>query len=307
MRFPVFPEGAWSASPLLLFDGQRIQAQLEEGDWIAGVLRVRSGGVEITYDEPRAVEGCVESSRLLDAEGTRRLRALLRPAALWTDATKALREQQIWRAAHPTFEDRAKRLVRALAGRDAGAAEPLLLGHVGRRILVRMERRNRSVATSGLLLAFDADFVALADTVVPTETALPLCPGRTSSVDVRADWNDTGLELFNRSSAPLEVLGVRTAEGTRPWEILLRPGASERIGFRRAPAGTAELLYERSERGDAILPRRLARILGGSEGSIRLPSLPDPSTLMRDLPIGTTPESREEPPVPVLPDDGGDP
>ena len=35
------------------------------------------------------------------------------------------------------------------------------------------------------------------------------------------------------------------------------------------------------------------------EGSVTLPALPDPSTLMRDLPIGTTPESREEPPVPV--------
>jgi hypothetical protein len=305
MRIPVFPAGAWSASPLQLFHGQTIQAQLEEGDWIAGVLRVGSGGVEIVYDEPRAINGCVESSRLLDDAAARRLRVLLRPAALWTDELKALRAQQIWRAAHPTLEDRCRSFVRAMIGRDPLAAEPLLRAHVGRRILLRVERRNRSIFTSGLLVAFDRDFVALADTVVPGETVLPLCPGRTLSVDLQVQWNDDGLELFNRGAEPLEILGVRTSEGTRPWEILLRPGARERIGFRRAPAGTAELLYERPERGDAILPRGIARILGGSEGSVTLPALPDPSTLMRDLPIGTTPESREEPPVPVITDDGG--
>jgi hypothetical protein len=126
-----------------------------------------------------------------------------------------------------------------------------------------------------------------------------LCPGRTISSELDATWNESGLELFNRGGTAVDVLGVRTSEGMRPWEIVLRPGCRERIGFRGAPAGTAELVYERPERGDAILTRASLRVLGGSEGSVTLPTLPDTSTFMRDLPIGTTPESREEPPVPI--------
>ena len=294
-----FPRGEWSTSPLRLFAGDRIQAQLDDGQWVSGVLHVFAGGVEVVYDEPRLVAGCVESSRIVDREGAARLKAIVRPAALWTDELRAKRDEQIWRSAHPTPGARARRWLRELVGREPLAAEPLLRRHVGRRVLVRLERRNRGIHASGLLLGFDREFLALADAVLPTETCLPLCPGRTLSVDVEAIWNDDGLALFNRGAAPLEILGVRTADGTRPWEIVLRPGFRERIGFRRAPAGTAELLYECPERGDAILARGGVQILGGSEGTVTLPALPDPSTLMRDLPIGTTPESREEPPVPV--------
>jgi hypothetical protein len=294
-----FPRGEWSTSPLRLFAGDRIQAQLDDGAWVTGVLHVFAGGVEIVYDEPRLVGGCVESSRIVDREGAARLKALVRPAALWTDALKAKREEQIWRSAHPTPGARLRRWLRELAGRDPLAAEPLLRRHVGRRVLVRLERRARVIHAAGLLLGLDREFLAFADAVVPTETALPLCPGRTLSADVEALWNDDGLELSNRAEAPLEILGVRTSEGTRPWEIVLRAGARARIGFRRAPAGTAELLYERPERCDAALARGTVRILGGSEGTVSMPALPDPSTLMKDLPIGTTPESREEPPVPI--------
>jgi hypothetical protein len=284
---------------LRLFAGDRIQAQLDDGQWVAGVLHVFAGGVEIVYDEPRLVSGCVESSRIVDREGAAELKALVRPATLWTDELRAKREDQIWRSAHPTPGARARRWLRELVGRDPLAAEPLLRRHVGRRILVRVERKSRAIHAAGLLLGYDREFLALADAVLPTETALPLCPGRTLSADVEAIWNDEGLELFNRSGGPLEILGVRTSEGMRPWEIVLRPTFRERIGFRRAPAGTAELVYESPERGDAILARRGVQILGGSEGTVSLPALPDPSTLIRDLPIGTTPESRVEPPVPI--------
>ena len=301
MRGGRFPRGEGATSPLRLFDGHRIQAQLEEGDWVTGVLHVVAGGVEILYDEPRLVGGCVESSRLLDGAAVVGLKALVRPASLWTDELRAVRDLQIWRAAHPPVRERVRRWVRELFGRDPLAAEPLLRRHLGRRILVRLDRRGRSLHAAGLLLAYDRDFLALADAVLPAETSLPLCPGRMLSADLEVAWNDEGLALFNRGSRTVEVLGIRTSEGTRPWEIALRPGFRERIGFRRQPAGTAELLYESLERADAILPRRGTRVMGGSEGTVSLPALPDPSTLMRDLPIGTTPESREEPPVPVSP------
>ena len=293
-----FPRGVWATSPLRLFEGHRVQAQLEEGDWVTGTLRVFAGGVEIHYDEPRLVAGCVESSRMLDRAAAARLKALVRPAALWTDALRATRELQIWRAGHPRLRDRCVRWARELLGRDPIATEPLLQRHVGRRILVRLERRNRAHHAAGLLLGYDADFLALADAVLPSETSLPLCPGKTSSLELEAIWSEDGLEVRNRCSETVVVLGIRASEGTRPWEIALRSGARERIGFRRQPAGTAELVYERPERADALLPRGAVRVLGASEGSVALPSLPDPSTLMRDLPIGTTPESRVEPPVP---------
>ncbi|MCA9751959.1 MAG: hypothetical protein KC591_07190, partial [Gemmatimonadetes bacterium] len=180
-------------------------------------------------------------------------------------------------------------------GRDPIAREPLLRRYLGRRLVIDLTRKSRTIQASGLLLGFDEHFLALADALLPAESSLPLCPGRTSAADLVATWNDDGLELFNRGTHSVDVLGIRTAEGLRPWEIRLRPGFRERIGFRRAPAGTAELVFESRERGDAILPRAGITVRGGSEGSVALPSLPDPSTLMRDLPIGTTPESREEP------------
>jgi hypothetical protein len=241
----------------------------------------------------------VESSRLLDRAATSRLRILLRPQSLWTDDSRVRREEQIWEAAHPSWRNRARRWALELAGRDPLAAEPLLRRYLGRRILVELDRRKRTIYASGLLLGFDRHFLALADCVLPAESSLPLCPGRMTSGNVEVMWNDDGLELFNRGARSVEVLGVRTSDGVRPWEIVLRPGFRERIGFRRGPAGTAELLMENPERGDAVLPRDGIRIRGGSEGSVTLPTLPDFSTLMRDLPIGTTPESREEPPVPV--------
>ncbi len=296
---PVFPRGEWSASPLRLLEGDRVQAQLDDGTWIAGTLKVFAGGLEILYDEPRALRGCVESSRLLDREATGRLRILLRPQSLWDDECRVRRDEQIWEAGHPSWRTRARRWARELAGRDPLAAEPLLRRYLGRRILVELQRARRTIYASGLLLAFDERFLALADCVLPAETSLPLCPGRMTSGNVEVIWNDDGLELFNRGARSVEVLGVRTAEGVRPWEIVLRPGFRERIGFRRGPAGTAELLMENPERGDAVLPRDGVLIRGGSEGTVSIPALPDPSTLMRDLPIGTTPESREEPPVPV--------
>lgn len=299
MRGVPFPGNDDPTSPLRLFDGQRIQARLEEGDWVGGVLHVDAGGVEIVYDEPRLVDGCVESSRILDRAGATRLKALIRPASLATEESRAFRDTQIWRCAHPGWRDRLARVLREIAGRDPIAADPMLRRHLGRRVLVRLERRGRVLHAPGVLLGYDRDFLALADAVLPVETALPLCPGTTRSPDVDAIWNDTGLELFNRGATPLQVLGIRTSGGMRPWEILLRPGARERVGFRRGPAGTAELVYEHAERGDAVLPRTRARVVGASEGTVTLPALPDASTRMADLPIGTTPESRAEPPVPV--------
>jgi len=296
---PTFPRGEWSTSPLRLFEEDHVQAQLDDGGWVAGMLRVFAGGLEIEYDEPRAVNGCVESSRLLDRSATGRLRVILRPQSLWTDESRVKREEQIWEAGHPSWRTRIRRWGREIARRDPLAAEPLLRRYLGRRILVEIERRNRALVASGLLLAFDARFLALADCVLPAETSIPLSPGRVSSGNLDILWNDGGLELFNRGVDPVEVLGVRTADAMRPWEIVLRPGFREHIGFRRGPSGTAELVLEKPERGDAVLPRDGIRIRGGSEGSVSIPALPDPSTLMRDLPIGTTPESREEPPVPV--------
>lgn len=296
---PTFPRGEWSTSPLRLLEGDHVQAQLDDGTWIAGTLRVFAGGLEVEYDEPRAVVGCVESSRLLDRAATSRLRVLLRPRPLWTDEVRVKREEQIWEAGHPAWRTRLGRWSRELMRRDPLAAEPILRRYLGRRILVEIGRRHRAIFASGLLLAFDARFLALADCVLPAETSIPLSPGRVTSGSLEILWNDDGLELFNRGAPSVEVLGVRTADGMRPWEIALRPGFRERIGFRRAPSGTAELVLEIPERGDAVLPREGVCIRGGSEGSVAIPALPDPSTLMRDLPIGTTPESREEPPVPV--------
>jgi hypothetical protein len=96
----------------------------------------------------------------------------------------------------------------------------------------------------------------------------------------------------------VEVLGVRSTEGFRPWELVVRPGFRERTAFRRAPAGTAELVFESPVRGDAVLPRSAVRIRGGSEGSLSIPALPDFSATLDDL-SRTFEDRRTTRPVPV--------
>lgn len=281
---PTFPRGEWSTSPLRLFEGDRVQVRLEEGDWVTGTMLVVAGGLEIQYDEPRSLGGQVESSRLVSRDEAGKVRSLLRPETLWTDEVRVRREDQIWRSAHPGWRDRLGRWTRELVGRDPISSEPLLRRYLGRPVVVEIRDERRTLHASGLLVAYDAEFLALADVALPAEASLPLCPGRTSGADLEAVWNDDGLELFNRGGQPVEVLGIRTADGLRPWELVLQPGFRERTGFRKAPAGTAELVFESPVRGDAILPRRGIRVRGGSEGSIAIPALPDPSVLMRDLP-----------------------
>ena len=83
MRGPSFPKGAWIDSPVRLFEGDPVQVLLESGEWIAGVLRVVAGGIELLFDEPRSVDGrAIESSRILPREDVRRLRVVVRPEAL---------------------------------------------------------------------------------------------------------------------------------------------------------------------------------------------------------------------------------
>ncbi|MGQ0721181.1 MAG: hypothetical protein ACT4PE_06365 [Candidatus Eiseniibacteriota bacterium] len=289
---PAFPRGEWAKSPLRLFDGDRVQAQLEDGDWVAGVLRVVGHGLEILYDEPRAVSGCIESSRFLDREHAARLRVILRPQNLWTDAVRARREDQIWFCSHPTLPHRLRRWAREILHRDPIAAEPLLRRYIGRRVLVEASQGPRKLLASGLLLSFDREFLALADATLPAETQLPLCPGKTAGADLEILWNDDGLELFNRGPVTVSVLGLRTADGLRPWEIVLRPGFRERTGLRRSPAGTVELVFESPVKGDAVLPRASFRVRGGSEGAIALPALPDLAT-MADLPSPAAVEALE--------------
>ncbi len=291
---PLFPRGEWVNSPLRLFEGDRVQAQDEDGDWLAGTLEVLGGGLEVEYEEPRSIGGCVESSRLLGRDEAFRLRSLIRPEPLWSDEVRVKREDQIWRAAHPSAPERAARWLRELVGRDAVAAEPLLRRHLGRRVIVEVRHDSRTIHASGLLLAYDAHFIAMADTVLPAETALPLCPGRTVGADLEILWNDEGLELFNRGESTVSILGLRTSDGLRPWEITLKPGWRERTSFRRAPAGTAELVFESPVHGDAVLSRTGVRVRGGSEGSVSLPALPDLDTLVGDLP-----EAEETAPAPA--------
>lgn len=290
---PAFPRGEWSTSPLRLFQGDRVQVQGEDGDWIAGSLDVVGGGLEVVYDEPRAVGGCVESSRFLSREEAARVRVILRPATLWTDEVRSRREDQIWFAAHPSWPQRLRRWTREILRRDPLSAEPLLRRYVARRIVVEVPRGDRSVVASGLLLTYDREFLALADATLPAETSLPLCPGKTSGADLEILWNGDGLELFNRGPMEVTVLGLRTARGLDPWELTLRPGFRERTALRRAPAGTAELVFECPVKGDAILPRASVRVRGGSEGAIALPALPD-LTRMGDLPAGRAIDLLEE-------------
>lgn len=293
---PAFPRGDWAASPLRLFEDDRVQVQLEDGDWVAGALQVLGGGIEIVYDEPRAVGSCVESSRLLDRQEASRLRVILRPETLWTDAVRTRREDQIWFAAHPSWSQRVRRWTRELLRRDPISAEPLLRRYVGRRILVETRPGARPLHASGLLLAYDREFLALADATLPAETSLPLCPGRTSGAQLEILWNDEGLELFNRGPGTVTVLGIRTAQGLRTWELTLRAGFRERTSFRRAPAGTAELVFESPVKGDAILPRGSIRVRGGSEGSIGIPALPELTTFA-ELPASHAIDHLEDEPA----------
>ncbi|NNE44370.1 MAG: hypothetical protein HKN12_09185 [Gemmatimonadetes bacterium] len=289
---PAFPRGEWATTPLRLFHQDRVQVQTADGDWVAGTLEVVGSGLEIAYDEPRAIAGCVESSRFVTREDAGALRLILRPETLWTDAVRARREDQIWFAAHPSWPQRFRRWTRELVRRDPVATEPLLRRYVGRRVLVEAKQGERSLLASGLLLTFDREFIALADATLPAETQLPLCPGKTTGANLEIVWNDEGLELFNRGPAVVTVLGLRTAQGLQPWEIALRPGFREQTSFRRAPAGTAELVFESPVKGDAILPRKRIRVRGGSEGSVGIPGLPDLATLA-DLPDGPPPEEEE--------------
>jgi hypothetical protein len=283
---PAFPRGEWSTSPLRLFQGDRVQVQGEDGVWIAGDLDVVGGGLEIVYDEPRAVGGgCVESSRFFSRQEAARVRVILRPQTLWTDEVRSRREDQIWFAAHPTWPQRLRRWTRELLRKDPLSAEPLLRRYLARRIVVETRRGERTIVASGLLLTYDREFLALADATMPAETSLPLCPGKTTGADLEILWNGDGLELFNRGPVEVSVLGLRTARGLEPWELTLRPGFRERTALRRAPAGTAELVFECPVRGDALLPRSSVRVRGGSEGTIALPALPD-LTRMGDLPAG---------------------
>jgi hypothetical protein len=291
---PTFPRGEWATSPLRLFEGDCVQGQDGDGEWIRGVLHVFAGGLEITYDEPRSLGGYVESSRLLSREEAGTLRCLLRPEPLWTDAVRIRREEQIWRAAHPSWRDRLARWSRELLHRDPISKEPLLRRHLGRRVLVEVLDRPRRVHAAGLLLTYDAQFLALADAVLPAETSFPLCPGKMSGADLEILWNDDGLELFNRGGSVVTILGIRTAEGLRPWEVALPPRRRERTSFRRAPAGTAELVFESSVKGDAVLPRSGVRVRGANEGSIPIPALPDLETRIGDLPTAPPPETEED-------------
>ena len=295
---PSFPSGEWKSSPLRLFERDRVQVQLEDGDWVTGTLSVAAGGLEIMYDEPRALGRCIESSRLITRKEAVRMRNLLRPATLWTDDLRVRRDEQIWRAAHPSLSDRLTRWTRELLGRDPISAEPLLRRHLGSRVVAEIRSHDRTLPVSGLLLSYDAEFLALADVTLPAETSLPLCPGRTLGADLEVLWNDEGLELFNRGPEPVEVLGIRTAEGLRPWELVVRAGFRERTAFRRAPAGTAELVFESPVRGDAVLPRTSVRVRGGSEGTLSIPALPDFSTTLAELTDAIGGE-RHRRPVPV--------
>jgi hypothetical protein len=286
----------WSISPVRLLAGDPVQAQLEDGTWVSGTLHPVRGGLEIEYEEARAAgQGCVESSRLLDHEAARRLRMLVRPEPLWTDSVRVRRETQIWQAAHPPWHVRLGQWTRELCRRDPLAAEPLLRRHLGRRVIVDVRRGPRTLFAAGVLLAYDRDFLALADTILPAETSLPLCPGRMSGAGLDILWNDDGLELFNREKTPVDVLGLRSAEGFRTWELRLKPGQRQQYGLPRAPAGTAELVFESPVSGDAVLPRSLASVRGASEGSVSIPGLPDLSTRVGELAAGPAGEEVRPP------------
>ncbi len=278
MRGPAFPNGVWIDSPIRLFEGDPVQVLLESGEWIAGNLRVVAGGIELLFDEPRSLDGrAIESSRILSREDVRRLRVIVRPEALWTDEVRRRRERQIIDAARPPLRRRARAWARELIGRDPVANEPLLRRYLGRRVVIETKRPGRPLYATGLLLAFDADFLALASAKVPAETSLPLCPGKMSGAGLDVLWSGASLEVANRSEDPVDLLGIRTAEGFREWPVRLKPGRRERRPFERGPAGAGDLVFETMVAGDIVASRGVTKVRGGSEGSISILALPDPN------------------------------
>lgn len=294
MRGPSFPRGAWIDSPIRLFEGDPVQILLESGEWIAGILHVVSGGVELEFEEPRSVDGrSIESSRILTRAEVRRVRVIVRPQVLWTDVVRAKRERQIEETRRRPLGKRLRGWLREIAGRDPIASEPLLRNYLGRRVLTETARGEKPLFATGFLLSFDEEFIALADAKVPAETSMPLCPGRTTGAGIDVTWSADLLEIGNRLEDPLEILGIRAKEGFVPWPVRLKPGRRERKYFPKAPAGTVELVFETMVAGDVIASREITRVRGGSEGAISILALPDLETKVGELP--TAVESEEIP------------
>jgi len=294
MRGPAFPRGAWIDSPIRLFENDPVQILLESGEWIAGILHVVSGGVELEFEEPRSVDGrSIESSRILTRAEVRRVRVIVRPQVLWTDAVRAKRERQIWETRRPPLPRKLRAWIREISGRDPIAGEPLLRNYLGRRVLTETIRAENPLFATGYLLSFDEEFLALADAKVPAETSMPLCPGRMSGAGIDINWTADLLEIGNHLEDPLEILGIRAPEGFVPWPVRLKPGRRERKYFAKAPAGTAELVFETMVAGDVIASREITRVRGGSEGTISILALPDLETKVGELPVAV--ESEEVP------------
>jgi hypothetical protein len=295
MRGPAFPNGAWIDSPIRLFEGDPTQVLLESGEWIAGTLHVVASGIELSFDEPRSVDGrAIESSRILPREDVRRVRMIVRPEALWTDDVRRRRERQIIEAARPPLRRRARAWARELVGRDPVANEPLLRRYLGRRVVIETSRPDRPLYATGLLLAFDEDFLALAAAKVPAETSLPLSPGRMSGAGLDVTWSGDILEVANRSEDPVDLLGIRTADGFVVWPVRLKPGRRDRKPLTRGPAGSGELVFETMVAGDVVASRAVTRVRGGSEGSVSILALPDPT-----LRVGELPDLAAAPPIEV--------
>jgi len=277
-----------------LFEDDPVQILLEGGEWIAGILHVVSGGVELEFEEPRSVDGrSIESSRILTRAEVRRVRVIVRPQVLWTTDVKAKRERQIEETSRRPLAKRLRCWLREIAGRDPIAAEPLLRNYIGRRVLTETTRRDKPLFATGFLLSFDQEFIALADAKVPAETSMPLCPGRTTGAGIDVTWTADLLEIGNRLEDPLEISGIRAPEGFVPWPVRLKPGKRERKYFPKAPAGTVELVFETMVAGDVIVSREITRVRGGSEGAISILALPDLETTVGELPVSV--ESEEIP------------
>lgn len=304
MRGPAFPQGVWIDSPIRLFENDPVQILLESGEWIAGTLRVVAGGIELLFDESRSLDGrSIESSRLFARPDVRRIRAIVRPEVLWTDRVRARRERQIEEAARPSLAKRLRGWARELVGRDPAAKEPLLREYLGRRVVIETDRAERPLYANGFLLAFDEEFLALAGAKVPAETSLPLCPGRMRGAGLEVTWTGETVVIVNKEEDPIEILGIRTAAGFDRWPVRLRPGRRDERNFPKAPAGTAELVFETMVSGDIVASRAVTRVRGGSEGSVSILALPDPELKVGELPFAPAEEEFAEVPVAK----GGDP